>query len=164
MKNTFQCNFQWKYMHFFTTMHLKMLHTKWPPFCLSGYILLIQADQLSGRACICHWLLPRVNTHRDFACRVRELSTGRLTHWPLVNVAVTSNQYLSNIFYRLRTWKFPVKLPSYGCTRTYLMISLNWFRWGLGAISHQAITWTNDDSDPWCHMASLGQLELNCHF
>ena len=32
-----------------------------------------------------------------------------------------------------------------------LMISQHWVRWWLGANRHQAISWTNDDKDPWHH-------------
>ena len=40
------------------------------------------------------------------------------------------------------------------------MISQHWFRWWLGAIRQQAITWTNVDTDPCRHMVSLGHNEL----
>ena len=47
------------------------------------------------------------------------------------------------------------------CHRTLLMISQHWFRWWLGAIRQQAITWTSVDQDFRHHMASLGPNELS---
>ena len=41
------------------------------------------------------------------------------------------------------------------------MISQHWFRWWLGAIRQQAITWASVDLDPCRHMTSLGHNELN---
>ena len=38
--------------------------------------------------------------------------------------------------------------------------STYWFRYWLGAVRQQAITWTNVDLDPCRHMASLGHNEL----
>ena len=46
------------------------------------------------------------------------------------------------------------------CHRTLLMISQHWFRYWLGAIRQQAITWTSVDQDLQRHMASLGPNEL----
>ena len=53
-----------------------------------------------------------------------------------------------------------VKLPSYKCHWTSLMISQHWFRWWLGAVRQQAITWANVDLVPCRHMASPGHNEL----
>ena len=47
------------------------------------------------------------------------------------------------------------------CHKTLLMISQHWFRWWLGAVRQQAITWASVDQDLQCHMASLGPNELN---
>ena len=52
------------------------------------------------------------------------------------------------------------RLPSDECHWTLLMISQHWFRYWLGAVRQQAITWANVDSDPWRHMTSLGHNEL----
>ena len=41
------------------------------------------------------------------------------------------------------------------------MIIQNWFKYRLGAIRQQAITWTIDEQDLCCHMTSLGNNELN---
>ena len=43
---------------------------------------------------------------------------------------------------------------------TLLIINQHWFRWWLGAIRHQAITWTNVDPDLCPHMVSLGMNSL----
>ena len=40
------------------------------------------------------------------------------------------------------------------------MISQHWFRWWLGAVRQQAITWANVDPNLCRHMASLGPDEL----
>ena len=56
----------------------------------------------------------------------------------------------------------PKKLPSDECHKTLLMISQHWFRWWLGAVRQQAITWANVDPDLCCQMASLGLSELMC--
>ena len=40
------------------------------------------------------------------------------------------------------------------------MISQNWFRWWLGAVRQQAITWANVVLDPCRHMTSIGYNEL----
>ena len=44
---------------------------------------------------------------------------------------------------------------------TLLMISHHWFRWWLGAVRQQAITWTSIDQDLQRHMTSLDPNELN---
>ena len=45
--------------------------------------------------------------------------------------------------------------------RTPLMIRQHWFRWWLGAVRQQDITWTNVDPDLCGHMASPGFNELS---
>ena len=57
-----------------------------------------------------------------------------------------------------------VKLPSWECQWTLLMISQHWFGQWLGAVRQQAITWANFDPDPWRHVASLGHNELTSQF
>ena len=47
------------------------------------------------------------------------------------------------------------------CHRTLLVISQHWFRYWLGAVRQQAITWTSVDQDLQRHMASLGSNVLN---
>ena len=44
------------------------------------------------------------------------------------------------------------------CHRTLLMMSQHLFRWWLGAVRQQAITWTSVDQDLQRHMASLGPI------
>ena len=53
-----------------------------------------------------------------------------------------------------------VKLPSDECNWILLMISQHWFRYWLGAVRQQAITWANVDPDLCRHMTSLGPNEL----
>ena len=40
------------------------------------------------------------------------------------------------------------------------LISQHWFRWWLGAVRQQAITWANVDPDLWCHMVPLSHNGL----
>ena len=54
-----------------------------------------------------------------------------------------------------------MKLLSDECHDTLLMISQPWFRWWLGAVRKQAITWANVDPDLSRQMASLCLNELN---
>ena len=44
--------------------------------------------------------------------------------------------------------------------RTPLMTSQQWFRWLLGAVRHQAITWASVDSDLYHHMILLRDDEF----
>ena len=53
-----------------------------------------------------------------------------------------------------------VKLPSDECNWILLMISQHCFRYWLGAVRQQAITWANVDPDLCRHMASLCHNEL----
>ena len=51
-----------------------------------------------------------------------------------------------------------IMLLSRECHRTSLMRSQHWFREWLGAIRHQAITWTNVDPNLcpiWCHLVTI---------
>ena len=57
------------------------------------------------------------------------------------------------------SWAFPVVLPSGKLHKTSLMLNQQWFGNWLGAVRHQAITWTNVDWGQWCHMASLNHNE-----
>ena len=53
-----------------------------------------------------------------------------------------------------------VNLPLDEYHLTLLMTSQHWFRWWLGAVRQQAITWASGDPDLCRHMASLGPNEL----
>ena len=53
-----------------------------------------------------------------------------------------------------------VKLFSDGYHYTLLMIGQHWFRYWLGAVRQQAITWDNVDPDRYRQMVSLGLNEL----
>ena len=57
-----------------------------------------------------------------------------------------------------------LKLSCYECHCTLLMISQHRFRWWLGAVRQQAITWANVDPYLCRHMASLGHNELTINF
>ena len=41
--------------------------------------------------------------------------------------------------------------------------SQHWYRWWLGAVRQQAVTWTNVDTDLCHHMVSQGHNELSVH-
>ena len=41
------------------------------------------------------------------------------------------------------------------------LVQVSWFRWWLGAIRQQTITWANVDLNLYRHMVSLGQNEFN---
>ena len=82
-----------------------------------------------------------------------------LTHWPLGDVAVFLNKWVSNTLWQVISGKVYVKLPSANCQLALLMISQHWFRQRLGAIRQQAITWANVYTDLSCYMASLGCSE-----
>ena len=71
-----------------------------------------------------------------------------------------------NQFQWLEAWASLVNLPTGDCHWTSLIISQHWFRWWLGAVRQQAITWANVDPDSCHNMASLGHNELNraCNF
>ena len=47
------------------------------------------------------------------------------------------------------------------CHRILLMTSQHWFKWWLGVVRHQAITWASVNLDPGHHMVSLGHKELS---
>ena len=52
------------------------------------------------------------------------------------------------------------KSPSDEHHWTLVMISQQWFRYWLGAVRQQAITWTNLDLNPCCHRTSLSHNAL----
>ena len=61
-----------------------------------------------------------------------------------------------------------MKLASDECHNTSLMICLHWFRWWLGAVRQQAITWAYVDPNICHYLVSLGHNELtnavfDCH-
>ena len=53
-----------------------------------------------------------------------------------------------------------VQFSLYECHWDLLMMSQHWFRYWLGAVRQQAITWINVDPDLSRHMVSLGHNEL----
>ena len=64
-----------------------------------------------------------------------------LTHWPLGDLDVILKIRFSILFSWLVSWDFCMIMPSNECHRILLMISQHSFRWWLGAVRQQAITW-----------------------
>ena len=83
-----------------------------------------------------------------------------LTQWPLRDMAVILQVWISNPLYRIVAGSL-VKLFWGECHWTSLMTSQHWSWQWLGAVRQQAITWTNVDQDLCGHMVSLGHDELN---
>ena len=82
-----------------------------------------------------------------------------LTHWPLAHAAVTLNLSFSNSHQGQTYWAFPMKMSSGECHKTSLKISRHWFRYCVGAVRQQAITWTNVKQVLWHHKAPLSHNE-----
>ena len=57
-----------------------------------------------------------------------------------------------------------VELPWVNCRWASLMISQHWFRWWLGVVRQQAITWVNVDLVLCHHMVSLGHNGLTSSY
>ena len=76
--------------------------------------------------------------------------TGRLTQWPLEDVAVI----LKSIIFKLVASTLAVKLLPGECHRTSLMRSQHWFRYWFAVARQQAITWASVDPGLWRPMAS----------
>ena len=68
-----------------------------------------------------------------------------------------SGHTVSNSLHKIVAWALTVKLFSDACHRTSSITSQHWFRWGLGAVRQQAITWAIVDPNQYYHMASLGE-------
>ena len=83
-----------------------------------------------------------------------------LTHWPLGDLDAILKMEFSILFYWLVSSDNLMIMPSDECHRTLLMISQHWFRWWLGAVRQQTITWANVDSVSCRLMVSLGHNEL----
>ena len=83
-----------------------------------------------------------------------------LTHCPMGQVEVILQVHITNSFYKLISWALTVKLVLGECRWAPLIISQHWFRWWLGAIRQQAITWADIDPELCHHMVSLGHNEL----
>ena len=64
--------------------------------------------------------------------------------------------------YRLVSSNLLMIMSSDECHSTLRMISEHWFRWWLGAVRQQAMTWTSVDQDLQRHMASLSPNEVGC--
>ena len=85
----------------------------------------------------------------------------RLVHQPLGNDIIILKVYFPNACDRLSSRAPHVKILSGECHSTPLMISQHWFRWWLGAIKQQSVTWANVDLGLCHHMPSLGHNESN---
>ena len=72
------------------------------------------------------------------------------THCPLGNVSVISDAPFSNWLHGLMFWAFPMRLLSWKCHTNPLMVGQHWFRYWLGLVRQQAITWANVDPKR-CH-------------
>ena len=83
-----------------------------------------------------------------------------LTHWPLGDPNAILKMQFSILFYWLASSDLLMIMPSNKWHRTLLMINQHWFRWWLGAVRQQAITWANVDSVSCLLMASLGHNGL----
>ena len=93
-----------------------------------------------------------------FVCIIIIFKEHKLTHGPLGDVVIS--KWNLQTCYGLDSWAL-VKLLSDECHyRTPKMIGQHSFRWWLGAIRQQAITWANVDPKLWRHMASVGHNEL----
>ena len=68
--------------------------------------------------------------------------------------------FFPNSLYIFISWALPVKLVLSDYHGPQLMISQYCFRYWLGAIWHQAITWTNIEPDLCCPRPSLGHNKL----
>ena len=82
-----------------------------------------------------------------------------ITYWPLGDLDVILKMWSSILLYLLVSSNLLMMMSSDECHRTLLMISQHCFRWWLGAVRQQAITWTSVDQDLKRHKASLGPNE-----
>ena len=81
-----------------------------------------------------------------------------LSYWSLILMIFQIRNFQANFSY---WWLgYLVKLPQGECDWTLLMISQHWFRWWLGAVTQQVITWAHLDPDLCHYMASLGYSGL----
>ena len=87
--------------------------------------------------------------------------TAILTHCPRGDLNGILNDHFSSWFQLLMAELFFfVKLASYQGQWTLLIISQHWFRYWLGAVRQQAITWDNVDEGLCRHIVSLGHNGL----
>ena len=86
-----------------------------------------------------------------------------LTHWPQGNLNEILDKWSSSFFLWLMSEVSLIKLSSDECHWTLLTLSQHWFRWWLGAVRKQAITWASVDTDLCRHMTSVGHNELTLY-
>ena len=100
------------------------------------------------------------DNERDIAWRHTETACHYMNSLALGDFNGILKVWFSNSLYRIFAWAWNVKLLADECHRTSLMRSQYRFRWWLGAVRQQAITWANVDPYLRCHMALLGHSEL----
>ena len=118
----------------FKKMRLKVSSAKWRPFCLGLNVLKRTWPYYT------HNILTGEHS----------LSPGRFG-WHL-------DMYFLILFYWLTA--LDLLMFSDECNITLLIISQHWFRYWLGAVRQQAITWVNVEPDLCGHMVSLDHNEL----
>ena len=111
-----------------------------------------------------HVIITRMGTDLIFLSRLGSTIcfTNFGSHDPIVlywNPWYTEPCYKGSLLYI--SGAFLVKLPSDECHNTLLMISQHWFRWWLGAVNQQAITWSNVDPDLGHYLISLSHDLIN---
>ena len=95
----------------------------------------------------------------------------RLSSWALPGIILwmrpANERWGYNVTSSLIGWACSQNLPCTSCEsalkwmpQNTLIISQHWFRYWLGAISYQAITWANVDPDMYHNLVSLGHNEL----
>ena len=107
-------------------------------------------------------IASKVNVFENVVYEFQPLCWGlnMLTHWPLGDLDAILKLQFPISFYWLVSSHCLMIMPWDECHGTLLMMSQHWFRYWLGAVRQQAITWTNVDIVPCRHMASPGHNEL----
>ena len=133
----------------FKKMHLKMLSGKCRPFYLSLNVL--SSQDIDSVCQEYSSLSTRRVYHIRFMFPILEIEVN-LFLWPTFCVYHVSG------FGAKRNHLMQLLLNSLApgeYSKTSLMISQDWFRWWLGAVKQQAITWANVDTDLCCYMPLL---------
>ena len=121
-------------------------------------------QQLPGYVCWCNTRYPfETPSHTQISRNIAHLWYP-LTHWPLIDLNKILDKEFSSQIPWLMAEVYLEKLLSDGCHWILLMISQHWFRWWLGAVRQQAITWGKVDPDLCRHMVSLGHNEATILF
>ena len=83
-----------------------------------------------------------------------------LINWPLGDTTVIW-LIIFKLNPRTDIFSIPCVIALRWTPKTSMMICQYWFRWLLGAVRHQAITWSNIDQVLWHHMSSPNDNESN---